>query len=262
MAKKLKILVCVKHVPDMEANFKIDPEGVAIDESGLVFRANGYDEFALEESARIREKFGDVEVTALSVGPVRAEAAVRRGIEFGADFGTHIVTGEGYCPDAYDTARIIASYAREPGFDLLIFGVMSEDEQRCQVGPMTASLLDLPCATTVIKEDLSPEEAMITVERELEGGRREVVEMSLPAAITVQSGINLPRYPNLTNKLRARSQQLTVLDAGDPNHEKMCGEPQKLYYPPPAEPGLFIEGTLDEQAEKIISIIHEKTDVL
>ncbi len=258
----MRILVCVKQVPDAESTFRIGESGRGFDEGGIVFCMNGYDEFAMEEAVRIREARPGVEITALSVGPPRAEAVVRRALEFGADHGVHVVTEDGRHMDSLQTAGRIAAFAGGRDFDLIFCGVMSEDEQRSQTGPMTAALLDLPCATTVIAEQLREDGSAIRVERELEGGRRQVVELPLPAVLTLQSGINRPRYPSLSNKLRARKQE--VLQTGSPegSTDRTCQELVRLLLPPPSKTGVFLEGSLEEKASALVRILHEKTDVL
>lgn len=258
----MKILVCVKQVPDRESTFRIDEQGKGFDEAGIVFRMNSYDEYAMEEAVQIKERLPQVEITALTVGPPRTEAVVRRALEFGADQGVHIVTDHGQGMDPLQTASRIASFAKDQDFDLMLFGVMSEDEQCCHTGPMVAALLDLPCATTVIAETISEEGQLVTLERELEGGRRQVVEMPLPSVLTVQSGINRPRYPSLTNKLRARKQELQVIDSSEMPSARQCQELVRATLPLPSKTGVFLEGSLEEQAEALVQIIHKKTDVL
>ena len=258
----MKILVCVKQVPDTESAFRVDELGKSFDEAGILFRINAYDEIAVEEAVQIKEARPQVEITALTVGPARAEAVVRRALELGADHGVHIVTAAGQYLDSLQTASRIASFAKDRGFDLIFFGVMSEDEQSCQTGPMAAALLDLPCATTVISESILEGEADVRVERELEGGRRQVVELPLPAVLTLQSGINRPRYPSLSNKLRARKQKLKEIDSAAGYRDRQCRELVRVTLPPPSKSGIFLEGTLEEKAEALIQIIHEKTDLL
>jgi electron transfer flavoprotein beta subunit len=258
----VKILVCVKQVPDTESDFRIAEGGKGFDEGDIVFRMNAYDEYALEEAVRLKERFPDVHITALSVGPRRAEAVVRRGLEFGADHGVHLLSDRGQGTDPRETASWIATFAQNQGLDLLLFGVMSEDEQFCQTGPTVAALLDLPYATTVIAAAISEDRGRVRVERELEGGRRQVVELPLPSILTVQSGINRPRYPSLSNKLRARKQELQVIDTKEVPAVQTCQETLRVYLPPPPETGTFLEGSLEEKAEALVQILHEKTDVL
>lgn len=260
----MKILVCLRLVPDLQSQFNLNHTKDHYKTHGIPFRLNSYDEYALEEAMRIKESLNDVEITALSVGDAKAEQAVRRGLEFGADRGVHVVVAEKNIssPDGLAVASHIASFAQTESYDLLFFGVMSEDLQRSQVGAMTAHLLNLPCATSVVKLDLSEDLRKITVHRELEGGRREIVEMPLPAVVTVQSGINRPRYPSLSNKLRARKQELEVIIPSSDEMAQLNEEFSGLREPPQTRAGIFIEGSIYEKAEKLIEIIHEKTRLI
>jgi electron transfer flavoprotein beta subunit len=258
----VRILVSVKQVPDSESAFRVDEQGTGFDETGIVFRMNSYDEFAVEEAVRIKEEIPGVEITALTVGPRRAEAVVRRALELGADHGVHIVTDRGQGMDPLQKASRIADFAGGRAFDLLLFGVMSEDEQYCQTGPMVAALLDLPYATTVVSRKLLEGNQRIRVERELEAGRRQVVELPLPSVLTVQSGINRPRYPSLSNKLRARRQELLEILRPAAAFDRRCQELVRAGLPPPSKTGIFLGGSLEEKAEALVRILHETTDVL
>ena len=258
----MRILVCVKQVPDMESLFRINFQDSGYDESGLVFRMNAYDVYAVEEAVQIKEMYENVEITALSIGPGRAEQVVRRALELGADRGVHFLLPEGKQLDGLQTASVISSFASKRSFDLLVFGIMSEDTQRCQTGPMVAALMNIPFATTVVSETLTEDRTGITVEREQEGGRREVVRLELPCVLTIQSGINRPRYPSLSNKLRARNQKLDVLPCEDPVLRVRCEVPLRTYLSPPPKAGIFLKGTMEDQAEDIVRLIHEKTNVI
>lgn len=258
----MKALVCVKQVPDMESAFRVARSGVGYDSEGLVFRMNSYDEFACEEAARIKENFGGVEVCAITVGPPRAQAVVRRALEFGADRAVHIVTPESSALDALETASLIASWASDNFFDLVLAGVMSEDYQRCATGPMLAALLDIPCATTVVHLEIATDCKTLVAERELEAGRREMVGMPLPCLITVQSGINTPRYPSLTNKLRAKKAEIETIASHDLPKPNKCEISQLTYLPPPTGAVVVLEGTLERQAEELVRIIHGKTNAI
>jgi len=254
----MRILVCVKQVPDRESDFRIRADGTGYEENGLVFRMNEFDLHALEEAIRIREVLAGVTVTALSVGPPRAESVIRRSLEMGADHGVHILTPERTALDGLETASLISACARRQPFDLLLFGVMSEDLQRSQTGPMAAALLDLPCATNIVRESLSEDGSRATVARELEGGCRETLEIPLPCVLTVQTGINLPRYPSLSNKLRARRQPLEVLRLEELPQPEKCRDFVRLCEPAPLPAGTLLTGTLEEQAEKLTRVFYER----
>ncbi len=258
----LRILVCVRQVPDAESLFRPDPGGRDLDESGVLFRMNEYDLYAVEEAVQWKERYGNAEITALSVGPERAAPVIRRALEFGADRGVHILTEDREPADALETASLIAAYARPRAFGLLLFGVMSEDLQRCQTGPMTAAFLGLPHASTVIAAARSEDGRSVCAEQEMEAGRREVLELPLPALLAVQPGINLPRYPSLSNKLRARSEALEQIPCEALRHEESRVVRLALHPPPPARPGVFLSGTPEEKAVKLVQCIHEKTGLL
>jgi electron transfer flavoprotein beta subunit len=257
-----KILVCVRQVPDAGGTFRPDDTGSNLDETGLVYRINEYDLFAVEEAVRWKERAWAERITALSVGPERAGSVVRRAMEFGVDHGVHILTREEEPPDALTTASLIAEYASGQGFLLMLFGVMSEDLQRCQTGPMTAALLGIPHASAVISAECPERAASVRVEQEREAGRREILEIPLPALLAVQPGINLPRYPSLSHKLRARKQALERISCETLRPEAGRVRRVRLVPPPPVRSGLFLTGTPEEKAEKLVQVIHEKTGLL
>ena len=258
----MRVLTSVKLVPDLEGPLRVDPSGTVLAEAGLVFRMNAYDACAVEEAVRIREHFGDVTITALSVGPERAEAAVRRALELGADEGVRIPVEDLRGGQAGRVAALIAAYASGARFDLLLFGVMSEDEQASSTGPMVAALLGLPYATTVVRQRISEDLWWVIVEREMEGGAREEVELPLPALLTVQSGINRPRYPSLSNKLRARGQAIGRYEPAARAAGIRCPELVALRPPPSAPSGLLLEGDLEAMADRLVGILRERTTLL
>jgi len=129
----------------------------------------------------------------------------------GADSGIHLLTKDDPFEDPYSTAFLMAKYARDKGYDLILTGVMSEDLMQGQVGPMLGEMLSMNCATAVIATQISSDFSAVYVEREIEGGTRERWELTLPALLTIQTGINKPRYPALSQLLRAASQKAEVI---------------------------------------------------
>lgn len=256
----MRILVCVKQVPDIESILEIDTAGMWIQETGkVVYRMNRYDEYALEEAVRIKETVSGVTVDALSVGPERVRTTVTKALEKGADNGIHIaLDGNGY-QSPFRIASAIADYARPRAYDLLFTGVMAEDDMQCQVGPMLAELLGLPSAPAVISETLEPSRETVHVECEMEGGIREQLSLTLPCLLSIQSGINRPRYPSLSNVLRAKKQELITVDA----NTLALPEPREimkgLSYPEKPSYGIILEGTPEEKAEKLLRILYEKS---
>jgi electron transfer flavoprotein beta subunit len=256
----VRILVCVKQVPDTESPLTIDETSSWIREDDrIAFRMNRYDEYALEEAVLIREAFGDVTVNAISVGPARAAAVLKKSLEKGAANGIHIVRETpGYCPPSV-TASLIAEYARSSSYDLIFTGVMAEDDMQCQVGPLIAAHLGLPCAVSVVKESISPEDRTVTVECEIEGGAAETVTLPVPCLLAIQSGINRPRYPSLSNVLRAKEQELTRIVPGEAGAPPAVETPLSLSYPGTSSHGTTIEGSTEQKAEKLLAILHEKS---
>jgi electron transfer flavoprotein beta subunit len=253
----MKILVCVKQVPETEVSIVIDTSNKGI-QGDLIneWKMNRYDEAAVEEALQIKGAFPDTTIDIISAGPPRSEIAIKRAIGMGADSGIHIVTdNQGYL-DPFAVALWIAAYARN--YDLILAGVMSEDAMQGLVGPLIAENLSLPCATAVIFERLSPEKNQVYVEREIEGGFREQLELNLPAVLTVQTGINQPRYPSLSNLLRANKTKLVSVDAAKLDHPAERLEVVRLAYPQKLRDGLFLEGSQQEKVDQLLQILHEK----
>ena len=258
----MKILVCVKSVPGAELNYEVNSEGTGYEEGGLVFRANEYDIYAMEEAVRIKEKFGDVEITAVTVGPERAEVDIKKAMALGAQDGFRIDKEDARQADALSIASLIASWAGDINFDLILCGVMSDDMMRSQTGPMLAQLLGVPCATTVISEELSRDKKTITCERELEGGMREKVELPLPALLTIQSGINIQRYASLTNVLRVKKMEIPSAPADSLDREEKGEGGVRACLAESGGTCEFLEGHFGEIADQLIDKIRSRVHVL
>jgi len=256
----MKILVCIKQVPDIESHFVPGVSGAWFDETGLSFRMNEYDEFAVEEAVRIRERLGGTEVTALSVGPDRVVEAVRKAMAIGCDRGVHVRDAAAPERDPWEISSMIAGYASGKGFDLLLAGMQSSDRGSAQVGVLTAERLGISCVTTAVGITLEGGKAI--VERELEGGARAVVSVSLPAMITCQLGLNTPRYPTLPGIMRSKKQEVVALSPEEAGLEKPLSTASGFAPHRAASSGLVLEGAVDELAEKALLLLREKIGVL
>jgi electron transfer flavoprotein beta subunit len=256
----MKILVCVKQVPDAESPVEIDAGNRWVLEHDLIaYRMNRYDEYALEEAVQIRESIGDVSVDAISVGPARVGSTLKKSLEKGANNAIHVVSEKNdYFPPAV-IADLIADYARRHDYDLIFTGVMAEDDMQCQVGPLIAARLGLPCASSVVKETLNALDKTIDVECELEGGINESVRLPMPCLLTIQSGINRPRYPSLSNVMRAKEQELIRIQADTDILSQPAEEVVFISFPEQSSKGIIIEGAPDQKAEKLLAILHEKS---
>lgn len=252
----MKILVCVKQVPDSTQTVSIDTYGSRITyHESCVFRMNRYDEFAVEEALRIRERFPVSSIHVLSIGPDRVRKTIQKALEMGADHGIHIRHEAQDYLDPAARASLIHQYASHKAYDLILTGIMAEDDHECQVGQILAALMGRPCATSVMHQEIHTEEHSVHVEREIEGGTRQHLILKLPAVLTIQSGINRPRYPSLSNVLRARSQEIETLDASQtaPSTQVITG----YSYPDAGSAGTFIEGTPEDKARTLLRLIHE-----
>mgnify|MGYP001815823982 FL=1 len=256
----MKLLVCVKQVPESEALVTIDKDAgwVKIHDTSAL-RMNHFDECAVEAAVQIKERVPGTDVHILSVGPKRSEAVIRRAIGMGADHGTHMVTpGDGFV-DPSTLAGWMTTLSEASGADLILCGAMSEDLMQGQVGPLMAEYLSLPCATAVVHVKIMPTGEGVQVEREIEGGYRETVALQLPALLTIQTGINQPRYPSLSNLLRANKLKLNTLyvDTMDefvsPQGVRQVTLPRKL------REGVFLEGTASQKAEQLLTILSDRS---
>jgi len=202
----MKIVVCIKRVPDSETRVKIAADGKSLDEAGVKFVMNPYDEFAVEEALRRKEKAGAGEVVIVALGLAAAQETIRTALAMGADRGVLLQTDKGPA-DSFETARLIAAELKTGTWDLILFGRMAIDDYNHQVGVLVAELLGLPCVSAVSHLDLDGSKGV--AEREIEGGI-EVVEFPLPAVLTVDKGLNEPRYPALKGIMAAKKKPLEV----------------------------------------------------
>lgn len=220
----VKILVCIKQILAPELAELSDRHEIKGGDEGTFpftmpspddncYRLNPFDEYAIEEALRIRDSFTDVTVDALSLGPKRCCRVLLRALEMGANNATLLHLDRPAPLTPFETASILAGYLRDKAYDLILTGVMAEDGMNGQTGQLIAALLDMPYATAVISERLLSPRGPVYVEREEDGGERTAYEINLPAVLTIQSGINRPRYPALSHVLRARTQEIVTLDA-------------------------------------------------
>ncbi|HOO70650.1 MAG TPA: electron transfer flavoprotein subunit beta/FixA family protein [Spirochaetota bacterium] len=252
----MKILVCVKEVIDPGSPLSLGSDGLIEHTGKLTYRMNRYDEFALEEAVLIREKIPGTVITAVSVGPARVKETLRKALGKGADHACHIVHESSLFLPPRQTASLIAGFAKAGGHDLILAGVMAEDDLYCQVGPLVAAMLGIPFAVSVVSEELDAEKGRVCAECEIEGGLKESVMVTLPCVLAVQSGINRPRYPSLSNTLRAKAQEIPEIIAhvqAGPGYGT-----SSLSYPPEAAKGMMLTGSRDDMACELAAMVHEK----
>jgi electron transfer flavoprotein beta subunit len=259
----LDIIVCVKHVPETaEAELKIDATGKAVEKTGLVYDINEWDDYALEEAVRIREKHGGT-VTAITVGADDSDSTLRKCLARGADKAIRLTDQKFEGSDSYAIAKILHATIKTLHFDLILCGVQSGDGGYAMVGPILAEMLNIPHATMVKKIELRAGSAKIN--RELEGGLEEQIEIRLPALFAVQTGINEPRYVSIMGIRKAMQKEIKLMSLTDTglteNDVGTLGSwirPEKLYIPPVEKQAEFLKGTPDEVAAKITEILKSR----
>jgi electron transfer flavoprotein beta subunit len=251
----MKILVCVKQVPE--------PEGIAVnrDAHGMAkletfgrFAMNRFDEFAVEQAINIKESLPDVHVHGITVGPDRADQVLKRAVGMGCDEGIHLLTPTENDPGPAAVAAWI-SQVGSGKYDLILCGTMSEDTMNGQVGPMAATLMDLPYATQVIGMQLARDLTHVTIEREIEGGAREMVRLPLPTLLSLQSGINRPRYPSLSNLLRANRKVFETISTDTLATVTTEIDCLGFVLPVHARPAQLLTGSPMEKAEQVAGLL-------
>jgi electron transfer flavoprotein beta subunit len=261
--KELKIIVCVKHVPETaEVELKIDKTGRDIEKSGLVFDINEWDDYAVEEAIRIKEKLGG-NVTVITVGSEDADSTLRKCLAKGADKAIRITDKRINTSDPYIIAKILSKTIKEIPFDLILTGAQSSDDGYAFIGPALAELLDIPHVTLAKKIEFK--DRSVIVNRELEGGLEEVVEVELPALITIQTGINEPRYVSIMGIRKAMKKEIKTVSIDDLGlSETEVGiegswiHVSEVYIPSIERRAEFIRGTPEEVTSKIIEIIKSR----
>ena len=260
----MKIAVCLEQVPDTETRVKLAASGRAVSEADVQsWIVSPYDEFAIEEALRIKEAKGG-EVVIVTLGPERAQAALRTGLAMGADSAVHVKDAAFDGADTLVTARALAAAIRTLGpVDLVLCGQQGVGGDHSQVPGMLAELLDLPQVTVAVKIEVGDGQA--TVEREIEGAR-ETWTTSLPSVVSAQKGLNEPRYAALKGIMAAKKKPLQVVDAATLGLDAASLAPKtrvtKLELPPPRPAVRMITGDAAAQAKELVRALHEDAKVI
>ncbi|MBI4409926.1 MAG: electron transfer flavoprotein subunit beta/FixA family protein [Gemmatimonadetes bacterium] len=248
----MKIVTCIKRVPDTEARLKI-AAGRDIDAAGLKFIISPYDEFAVEAALQLREAKGGGEVIVVSVGEAAAAEQLRAALALGADRAVLLEAPPTL--DGLVTARALAAELKDANADLYLFGMKAADDDQQQVGPMVAELLGLPCVTVVAELELG--DGKILCHREVEGGI-EVVEAPLPAVVTITKGKYEPRYPSLKGIMAAKKKPLEEKEAAaGPSRVRLLD----LSHPPERPPGKVVGQGADAVPE-LLRLLREEAKAL
>jgi|TARA_B000000557_G_scaffold104705_1_gene84791 electron transfer flavoprotein beta subunit len=247
----MKIVVLVKQVLDKDSNINLAADGSLLNREDLALSTNECDSYALEEALQIKEKKGG-EVIVLSVGNDSVLSVIKDGLAKGADKGLHIKTDNEEDLDALQLAKLIASALRDENIDIVLSGLQSDDKGYGQTGVLIAELLGLSHASLVIGTEVTSD-SVIKVKRELESGWFQWVDLSLPTSMTIQSGINKPRYSSLRGIMMMKKKPIETktidqLEFNATQKTKII----KMYIPEKSKETVFIEGTSDEIVNQLM----------
>ena len=257
----MKIAVCMKQVPAKDAPLRIDDSAHWVREADLSYETNEPDAFALEEGLRLKEKHGG-EVVVVSLGPERVRQVIKEGLAKGGDRAIHVQDDEFYRLDPLQTAATLAGAIREEKFDLILTGLQSDDHGFGQTGVVLAELLDLPHATIIM--EIQVQDGTMRVKRELEAGWFQWLALPLPAVLTIQSGINKPRYASLKGIMAAKKKEIKAVKRDDALPPELVATmtTQKIYVPEKTKQTEFIEGAPKEAAAKLLDKLRNEVRVL
>jgi electron transfer flavoprotein beta subunit len=248
----MNIAVCVSHVPDTATKVKVGLDEKSIDPAGVTFIINPYDEFAVEEALKTKDKFGG-EVTIISIGGPANRETIIKALAMGADKG--ILLKNESVKDSFSIAKALAEELKGNNYDIIFFGKQSVDFDDAITGQLTAELLGYNCISVVV--DLKIENNKIIAEREIEGGR-EVVETELPAVITAQKGLNEPRYASLKGIMAAKKK---IINEKPALQTENLSDIIRMNKTPGKQPGRIL-GTDSSTVIELVKLLHEEVKII
>jgi electron transfer flavoprotein beta subunit len=248
----MKIAVCVSLVPDSTTKVKISSDNLSIDDNGVSFIINPYDEFAVEEAVQLKERNGG-EVIAISFGTQKSKEAIKKAYQMGADKGILIETNESY--DSFTVAKNLSNVLKDLAPDIIFFGKQSIDFDGSIVPAMVGELLNLPFINVVTKLEING--INVTAEREIEGGK-EIIQSSLPLLIGAQKGLNNPRYPNLKSIMASKNKPIEERKA---EYKGNLTEIIEMSLPKAKGSGkIFVNGVSD--VPELVKLLREEAKVI
>ena len=254
----MKILVAVKQVPDTATQVKIGADRRAIDTAGITWIVSPYDEYAVEEALRIKEKRGESEVVAVSLGPDRVKETLRSCLAMGCDRAIHLNDPAWNDADTLATAKALAAVIKQEAPGLVLTGRQAIDDDMGAVTAQLAELLGWPCAYWIMEEAIDADGKTVRAARQMEGGL-EVFDLPLPAILAAQKGLNEPRYPTLKGIMGAKKKEIRDVKASDlgiaagPSQLSIIG----LEALPPRPPGRVIQGDVPTAVKELVRALRE-----
>ena len=253
----MKIAVLIKQVPGSDSAFRPSENELWIDETQVQYEMNESDAYALEEALLIKENQGAGEVVVVCMGPsARAPRVIREALAKGADRAIHIVEESPFETDPYQIANILTECVKSESFDLILSGLQSMDLGMGQTGVLLGSMLGMPTATLVMATEIN--ENKIRVKRELESGWFQWVTVPLPACLSIQSGINTPRYPSLIGIMGAKKKEIRTINKTDIELNERLQRVNRIYSLQTDKKTEFIEGDPDDQVARLMDVLRSE----
>ena len=257
----MNIYACIKQVPDTVTTIKLNADASGIDTTGIKWIMSPYDEFAVEEAIRLRDKNPGSTVTVVSAGPARVVETIRTELAMGADNGIHVEIPE--TADSNMAAKALAgALKKEAKVDIIFTGKEAIDDGAAQGSQLIAEYFGIPYVTVVLNAEYGA--SSVKCKREVEGGSFETVETPMPCLIAAQKGMNEPRYASLPNIMKAKKKEVKAYKAADVGVSDLD---QKIRYknlqlPPPKQAGKKISGDPAVQAKELVRLLHEEAKVV
>ena len=258
----MKICVLIKQVPDKDSSLNIADDHLTLIENNITWVSNESDNYALEEALLLKEKHGG-EVIACTLGKDSAKQVLKDALAKGADRGIFISDSSFENLDILSLGKVISSTLEKENFDLIMTGLQSDDQGNSQLGLILAELLNMSHGTLVMGTEIMGD-STIKVKKELEGGWFQWTKLSLPASISIQSGINSPRYATLKGIMMVKKKTVDEVTAGDVSSDALEAKVSinKIYVPDKTKETQFIEGSPEEISEKLVEIFKNDIKVL
>lgn len=257
----MNIVVCLKQTFDTEAKIVLDNSG-KIDSTGVNLVMNPYDEFAVEEALKLKEKFGG-QVTLVSMGGERVTESLRTALAMGCDEAVLVSDPAVMNPDEWTTAEILAKVISQIPYDIMLAGRIAVDDGSGQVAIRVADALDIPSVSCILKLEI--EDGKATATREIDGGT-ELIEVSLPAAFTAQKGLNIPRYPSMMGIMKAKKKEIKIqtltdlgMSAADLNGKMSI---MKYSLPSTRKGGKKVVGEAADAVRELAKLLREEAKVI
>ena len=258
----MRVFVCIKQVPDTETRIKLSADNQQIDTAGIKWIINPYDEFAIEEAIRFKESHAETRVTAITIGPKsRVNNALLTAMAMGVDDSIVVECPESL--DALTTAKALAAAIKKEGdFSLIYCGKLAIDANAAAVSQMLAELLDIPHTSVVSKADYQA--GAVVVEREVEGGTKETLKLSLPALIAANKGLNKPRFASLPGIMKAKKKPIAELSLEDLEVKSSDVKVKYTNYTLPKEkpPCKMIEGDAQAQVDELVQLLQNEAKII